>query len=190
MRNNIDHLIIALIFITAVSCKEAESNTQITFNQSQKNTEAIAKNPFLKFVGEWTLKDDSWTQNWGYGTETIKILNHHTVCSAINTSHSLLSVIDGPEPNGHIFWVYNPVTEEVSHLSSFGDIRIGKGSGALNENADLKLKISFEGEAKGTYRIYNYKWTNTNEYHMKSVQYAEDDTPTGLFYEGTFVRIK
>lgn len=36
------------------------------------------QNPFKKFIGEWTLKDDNWSHNWGNGTENIKIPNHHT----------------------------------------------------------------------------------------------------------------
>ncbi|MEM6378887.1 MAG: nuclear transport factor 2 family protein, partial [Bacteroidota bacterium] len=102
----------------------------------------------------------------------------------------LLSIIDGPEPNGQIYWSYNPNTKEVQHLSSFGEIRAGKGSGTVNEQGDVQLKLVFEGEPKGTYRIYNYRWLDGDTYHMKSVQFGENDKPTGLFYEGTFVRIK
>ena len=97
--------------------------------------------------------------------------------------------MDGPEPNGQSFWSYNPVTKEVDHVSSFGDIRAGKGKGTIDENGNLRLKLSFEGEAKGTYRMYSYTWTNDNEYVLKSVQYDQNDQPTGLFYGGTFVRI-
>src|SRR5689334_6375116 len=78
-----------------------------------------AKNPFKKFIGEWTLKEDNWYQNWGAADEHIKIPNHHTICTAINTDNSLLAVIDGAPPHGHIFWSYNPVKKEVDHLSSF-----------------------------------------------------------------------
>lgn len=150
----------------------------------------ISKNPFGKFIGEWTLKDDKWTQNWGNGTEIIKIPNHHTVSQGINTDNSLLSIIDGPEPNGHIFWNYNPKTKEVFHLSSFGTIRAGNGNGTVDINGNVRLKLFFEGEPQGTYRIYNYTWINEDEYHMKSVQFGENNEPTGLFYEGTFIRIK
>src|SRR5688572_33120451 len=73
-------------------------------------------NPFQKFVGEWTLKDDNWSHNWGQGMEHIKIPNHHTICKELNTSNSLLAVIDGTPPYGHIFWSYNPVKKEVHHL--------------------------------------------------------------------------
>lgn len=149
----------------------------------------IVKNPFQKFIGEWTLKNDDWTQNWGGETETIKIPNHHTITTQINTANTLFSIVDGPQPNGHIFWAYNPVTKVVNHLSSFGEVRTGVGKGTVSEKGDVKLKISFEGEPIETYRIYNYKWVNADEYHMKSVQYNLNGEPTGLFYEGTFVRI-
>jgi hypothetical protein len=148
-----------------------------------------SKNPFYKFIGEWTLKGDNWSQNWGQGTEHIKIPNHHTICKELNTSNSLLAVIDGTPPYGHIFWTYNPVKKEVNHLSSFGDIRIGVGKGTVNENGDVTLKVSFEGEAAGTYRIYTYKWISDNEYELKSIQYNDKNEPTGFFYGGTFIRI-
>lgn len=147
-------------------------------------------NPFVKFIGEWTLKNDDWTQNWGGDTETIKIPGHHTVSSEINTDNSLISIIDGPAPNGHIFWSYNPVTKQVHHSSSFGTVRAGQGNGSVNKNGDLRLKISFEGEAKGTYRIYTYTWLSLDEYALKSIQFDANDAPTGLFYQGNFMRIK
>lgn len=148
-----------------------------------------AVNPFARFIGQWTLKNDDWSQNWGNGLEAIKIPNHHTTSQALNTNNSLLSVVDTP-PKGHIFWTWNPVTKEVRHLSSFGDLRIGVGQGSVSEKGDLKLKVSFEGEAAGTYRIYTYIWITDDEYELKSVQYDAKDKPTGLFYGGRFVRTK
>ena len=145
----------------------------------------IAQNPFQNFIGEWTLKDDNWMHNWGSGTETIKIPGHHTITTQINTANSLFSIIDGPPPNGHIFWSYNPVTQKVNHLSSFGELRAGVGEGHISESGDVTLKIMFEGEPEDTYRRYTYNWISPDEYHMKSVQYDSSDQPTGLFYEGT-----
>ncbi len=190
------HRFLILLLLSCSGLLSAQQ-TQIQFelngrpsNRALQDSIGIASsNPFSKFIGEWTLKNDSWTMNWGYGDETILIPKHHTICSQINTENSLLSIIDGPEPNGHIFWTYNTNSKEVSHLSSFGDMRIGKGRGQLSEDSDLTLKISFEGEAEGSYRIYNYTWIDDNEYHMKSIQYSSDDEATGLFYEGTFIRI-
>ncbi|MEQ9264256.1 MAG: hypothetical protein RLN81_03495 [Balneolaceae bacterium] len=179
-----------LLVLVLSSTTGLAQTTSIEYELNGRNINDVSKNPFGKFIGEWTLKDDNWTHNWGSGTETIKIPKHHTISRGINTDNSLLSIIDGPEPNGHIFWSYNPETKEVLHLSSFGTIRAGSGKGSVNENGDVKLKLSFAGEAPGTYRVYNYKWINENEYHMKSVQFAQNDEPTGLFYEGVFVRIK
>ncbi|PRX55038.1 hypothetical protein CLV81_3444 [Flagellimonas meridianipacifica] len=163
--------------------------TAIIFSNHGKTEELALQNPLKAFIGEWTLKDDSWTQNWGGETETITIPMHHTISTQINTANSLFSIIDGPEPNGHIFWSYNPVTKVVNHLSSFGALRAGVGAGSITKSGDVTLKISFEGEPKETYRIYHYKWISQDEYHMKSTQYNSDDAPTGLFYEGTFVRL-
>ncbi|MEL7002486.1 MAG: hypothetical protein AAFN93_07095 [Bacteroidota bacterium] len=178
-----------LLFIVSFTNVIAQTET-IEYQLNDRNSKDVSKNPFGKFVGEWTLKEDNWTQNWGNGTETIKIPGHHTVSRQLNTDNSLLSIIDGPEPNGHIFWSYNPKTGEVGHLSSFGTIRAGSGAGEVNDNGDVKLKLVFAGEQEGTYRIYNYRWISQNEYHMKSVQYLDNGELTGLFYEGNFVRIK
>lgn len=146
-------------------------------------------NPFEKFIGEWTLKDDNWTQNWGGGLEHIKISGHHTVCRAVNTENSLLAVIDGAPPHGHIFWTYNRATGEVRHLSSFGQTRSGVGTGSVNERGDVALKVSFEDEPPGTYRRYVYRWINDDEYELSSTHYGANDQPTGWFYGGTFVRL-
>ena len=53
----------------------------------------------------------------------------------------------------------------------------------------MKLKLFFEGEPAGTYRIYHYIWLNEDEYYMKSTQFDAKNEPTGLFYAGTFVRL-
>jgi hypothetical protein len=144
-------------------------------------------NPFWRFLGEWTLKDDAWSQNWGGASENIRIPNHHTVCEAINTDNSVLCVVDTP-PAGHILWAFNPVKKVVHHLSSFGELRIGTGQGSLNDKGDLRLKVSFEGEAPGTYRIYDYVWIGADEYDMRSTQYDASGKETGLFYGGRFTR--
>jgi ketosteroid isomerase-like protein len=163
---------------------------QVIFNRVDMDAIRKSSNPFHKFFGEWTLKGDDWSQNWGGGMEHIKIPGHHTVNREVNTANSMLSVIDGAPPHGHIFWTYNPVKKTVGHLSSFGDVRIGVGSGSVDDNGDVSLKVSFEGEAEGTYRLYSYKWVSADEYELKSVQYNAKDEPTGLYYGGTFVRIK
>jgi hypothetical protein len=157
---------------------------QASENDGPKNQSA---NIFARFIGDWTLKNDAWSQNWGRARETIKIANHHTTCRAINTDNSVLCVVDTP-PKGHILWAFNPVKKEVRHLSSFGELRIGVGQGSLDDKGNLRLKVSFEGEAPGTYRIYTYVWASQNEYEMKSIQYDAHDKETGLYYGGRFVR--
>ncbi|NKI32246.1 nuclear transport factor 2 family protein [Croceivirga thetidis] len=179
-------LVLALLVVTS---KEIIAQSKAITFQTNGLHSLVTRNPFEKFIGEWTLKDDSWTHNWGGQTETIKIQNHHTISTQINTANSLFSIIDGPQPNGHIFWSYNPATKVVDHLSSFGELRAGVGQGSVSIDGDVNLKIKFEGEPKDTYRIYDYKWLSSNEYHMKSVQYDSNDAPTGLFYEGNFIRL-
>jgi hypothetical protein len=56
---------------------------------------------------------------------------------------------------------------------------------SLNDKGDLRLKVSFEGEAAGTYRIYDYV---ADEYDMRSFQYDQNAKETGLFYGGRFTR--
>ena len=182
---------ITLIFAsTLFSTAYSQAPILIARNEAPSKTlQQNPDNPFKKFIGEWTLKDDNWSQNWGNGTENIKIQNHHTTCKELNTKNSLLAVIDGTPPYGHIFWSYNPVKKEVDHLSSFGTTRAGVGKGKVNESGDVSLKISFADEAPGTYRLYTYRWISDNEYELKSVQYNDKDEPTGFFNGGTFVRI-
>jgi ketosteroid isomerase-like protein len=131
-----------------ITFKRMEDGTlkiwQVIFNRINLESISKALNPFNKFFGEWTLKDDNWSHNWGQGMEHIKIANHHTINRELNTNNSMLSVIDGTPPYGHIFWSYNPVKKEVHHLSSFGESRAGVGKGSVNENGDVTLKVSFE----------------------------------------------
>lgn len=151
--------------------------------------QAESTNAFARFIGEWTLKNDDWSQNWGGKDENIKIPKHYTLCKPINTGLSVLCAVDTP-PKGHILWAYDPSKKEVRHLSSFGDRRIGVGQGTLSDQGDLRLKISFADEAPGTYRVYHYTWINEDEYDMRSVQYDAQDKPTGMFYGGRFVRLE
>ncbi|MEL7121703.1 MAG: hypothetical protein AAFO07_19800 [Bacteroidota bacterium] len=188
--------VLAFLLLLFCSNQMFAQKTSITYelngrktNSEIENSIEVSKNPFAKFIGEWTLKNDTWIQNWGGDNDTIKIPLHHTVSCQINTENSLISIIDGPEPNGHIFWTYNPNTKEVGHLSSFGTIRMGNGKGEFYGQNNLRLKVSFEGEAPGTYRIYTYEWINENEYALYSKQFDQDDNPTGLFYQGSFIRI-
>lgn len=182
---------LALVFLLSFLLSSCfSSKNSLTSKLERESSFNTPQNPFNKFIGEWTLKEDKWSQNWGQADEHIKIPNHHTICRELNTSNSLLAVIDGAPPHGHIFWSYNPVKKEVNHLSNFGISRAGVGKGTVNENGDIFLKISFSDEPEGTYRLYTYKWASKNEYDLKSIQYDANDKPTGFFYSGTFVRIQ
>ena len=76
MKKMIKYLL--LIFILHLAGAHAQK-TSIEFELNGRNDNNTTKNPFKKFMGECTLKDNNWTQNWGNGTETIKIPNHHTL---------------------------------------------------------------------------------------------------------------
>lgn len=179
---------LTVLIVSSLFCTSLYSQKDTLTFFKEVSTQA-SKNPFRKFIGEWTLKDDNWSQNWGGGPEQIKIPNHHTICRELNTENSLLAIIDGTPPFGHIFWSYNPQKKEVDHLSSFGTVRAGVGKGVVNENGDVFLKISFADEPEGTYRQYSYKWISENEYELKSIQYDKNGKPTGNFYGGTFIRV-
>lgn len=165
--------------------------TSLSWSASVPDTPRAAAptDHFRRFYGEWTLKDDRWNQNWGQGDEQVTIPHHHTLSKPLNTPNSVLSVVDATHPRGHILWSYNRTTREVHHLSSFGNTRNGVGTGTLNERGDLRLKVNFEDEAAGTYRIYTYTWVSEDEYELLSTQFDARDQPTGLYYGGTFVRL-
>jgi len=181
--------LIALFFSTENAQANSDKVPPFTPTNGDSHGDSKTTGPFKKFVGEWTLKDEAWTQNWGKGVEHIKIPHHHTICTTINTDNSLLSVVDATSPKGNIYWTYNAAKKEVRHLSSFEPSRTGVGNGTVNDNGDVTLKISFQGESEGTHRIYTYKWVSDDEYEMLSRQYDDKDQPTGLFYGGTFTRI-
>ncbi len=179
-----------IVLLLCSTCSSSFSqNGEVLEALKKSSGRGSAENPFRKFIGEWTLKNDDWSQNWGGADEHIKIPHHHTICMELNTPNTLLAVIDGTPPYGHIFWSYNPVKKEVDHLSSFGTKRAGVGKGTVNENGDVSLKLSFADEAAGTYRLYTYTWISADEYELKSVQYDANGKATGLFYGGLFVRV-
>jgi hypothetical protein len=126
---------------------------------------------FSNFIGTWTLKDDKFELVWdGETVESLDIPNHITVCTSETT------VADDQRRTLH-------------HLSHFGENRMGVGTGTISSEGNLKNRIVFSDEPEGTYRIYEYVWISPDEYHMMSRQYGVDDTPTGNWYGGTFVRM-
>lgn len=146
--------------------------------------------PFERFVGEWTLEDDRFEQVWdGETLEVLSIPGHHTDCAALNTDYSVLCVVNAGGLKGHILWVASADRRAVRHLSHFGDRRVGEGGGTLDDEGNLTLTIRFEDEPTGTYRRYTYEWLGDDRYEMTSVQYGVDDTPTGNWYGGVFVRL-
>ena len=148
-------------------------------------------NPFARFFGDWTLKDDRFQQVWdGKTVETLKIPRHHTRCAAVNTAGSVLCVVTSPDLAGHILWSWDDTHKQVHHLSHFGTARNGIGVGRLDDGADLHLRIRFSDEPEGSYRIYEYKWVSDDEYTMLSRQFDRHGKATGNWYGGSFVRRK
>ena len=147
--------------------------------------------PFERFVGEWKLKDDQFQQVWdGKTLETLSIPGHRTNCAPINTDKSILCEVDAVDFKGHILWAVDDRTNAVSHLSHFGERRLGRGTGHLEDDGNLMLNIRFTDEPEGTSRKYTYTWASNDEYIMRSVQFDEEGKPTGNWYGGTFVRVK
>lgn len=156
------------------------------------NAQALSgsKNPFLPFMGTWTLKDDRFEQVWdGKTLQTLSIPNHITHCHPINTAQSVLCEVDAGDLNGHIMWSKNTDTGDIHHLSHFGESRSGLGVGKLDAENNFTSKVSFQGEPQGSYRIYRYEWDSPNQYTMTSIQYDQTGAPTGNWYGGVFVRI-
>ncbi|MDG2534265.1 hypothetical protein P6144_11440 [Sphingomonas sp. HITSZ_GF] len=152
---------------------------------------ARAANPFARFFGEWTLKDDRFQQVWdGKTVETITIPRHHTKCAPVNTDRSVLCVVDTPDLAGHILWVFDDARDHVRHLSHFGTARSGVGVGSLDAASNLRLEVRFSDEPAGSYRIYEYRWVSNDEYSMLSRQYDSAGKPTGNWYGGSFVRLR
>ena len=151
----------------------------------------VKRYPFERFVGVWKLKDDRFQQVWdGETVETLSIPMHRTNCAPINTDKSVLCVVDAVDFQGHILWAVNAETRTVSHLSHFGESRLGQGSGTIAANGDLTLNIRFTDEPPGTSRNYAYTWITDNEYLMRSIQVDENGQPTGNWYGGSFVRVE
>ena len=145
---------------------------------------------FSNFVGTWTLKNDEFRAVWdGETEEAMTIPNHITVCTSETTASSVSCAVDGGGLTGQIFWVADDARQTLQHLSHFGETRRGVGTGSIAGDGSLTNRIVFSDEPDGTYRIYQYSWVTPDEYIMMSRQYGADDTPTGNWYGGTFVRV-
>lgn len=161
----------------------------VSAQEREKTPEA--SNPFAAFFGEWTLKDDKFSQVWdGHTVETVTIPGHHTECKAVNTAQSVMCVVDAGGLKGHIFWAFDQKSGQVQHLSHFGDRRLGLGTGEISADGDLRLKLHFTDEPDGTYRVYEYTWVSASEYRMMSRQFDSKGEVTGNWYGGTFIRLR
>ncbi len=153
-------------------------------------SEPFSNSPFAPFFGRWTLKDDQFQQVWdGQTLETLTIPNHFTDCGPVNTSMSVLCVVDAGGFRGHILWGYDSDEGTLAHLSHFGASRLGVGTGRLSDQGDLLITVRFSDEPEGTYRDYVYRWLDADRYSMVSTQFGPEGEPTGNWYGGTFVRV-
>jgi hypothetical protein len=157
------------------------------FNHPQRSD-----NPFNRFIGNWNFDDQGFSIVWDGAPEVNnRYANQITECNPINHDRSILCLVsDKTDPfmRGHMLWSYNQTTQEVSWLSHFFPGRNGVGSGKVDKQGNLKVKVIFENEPAGTYRIYEWIWVNEHSYKMTSRQYQADGTPTGDWYGGTSVR--
>ncbi|MBP2160292.1 MULTISPECIES: hypothetical protein [Asticcacaulis] len=178
---------IAALLLVLLSC--ATATPVVCARETEKALEA--SNPFVAFFGEWTLKDDKFSQVWdGHTVETVTIPRHHTECKTVNTSQSVMCVVDAGGLKGHIFWAFDQTSGQVHHLSHFGDRRLGVGTGGISPGGDLRLTLRFTDEPDGTYRVYEYTWITAHEYSMISRQFDSKGEATGNWYGGTFVRLR
>ncbi len=166
------------------------NNDQTTFKDTFRYAEKI-ENPFKKFIGKWTLKNDDWEHtDQDLIQRKIKRPNHFTVCKEINTNNSVLFIVDTGAYHGSVFWNYDSDKKSINTLSSFSGNRTTVGSGTIDKEGNMKNKVFFQGITDGRYRQYTYNWVSENEYILKSVEYDKNHKPTGVSYGGTFVRIK
>lgn len=162
----------------------------LVFQPTNVGAKENTKGPFDQFLGQWTLVENDWSQRWDrHTTQDIKIKNHYTLCTTLNTVHSILCSVESPDLQGHIIWTLDPITQQVHHLSSFGTQRTGVGEGTIDSQGNLKLIISFASEGPNTYREYVYEWQSANTYKLISKQF-ENGINTTNFYSGNFVRIE
>ncbi len=167
--------IFALLFSASLQAEDASENSS----------------PFAPFLGEWKLKDDTFQQVWdGQTVETLTIPEHRTNCSHVNSDQSLLCLVDAGDFEGHILWAVAGDGTYISHLSHFGQVRLGDGGGVVDEAGNLSLTIVFSDEPENTFRHYVYRWISPDEYHMMSRQYDREGEPTGNWYGGNFVRVE
>lgn len=146
--------------------------------------------PFSAFFGLWTLENDQFQQVWdGETVETLSIPGHLTRCEPLNTVGSVLCLVDAGGFEGHILWSVSSDGETVAHQSHFGTARLGDGEGRIDDEGNLKLRVSFSDEPSGTYRIYEYSWDGGDRYEMISRQYTSENELTGNWYGGAFVRV-
>jgi len=152
---------------------------------------ALADEPFAPFHGTWLLEDDRFEQVWdGETVDVVSVPGHVTVCEPLNTSGSVLCQVSAGDLKGHILWTTNAKDELVRHQSHFGTSRLGVGTGALDEDGNLRLSVQFSDEPQGAWRVYEYIWDGPDRYTMMSRQYGEDGEPTGNYYTGSWVRQK
>lgn len=88
--------------------------------------------PFARFFGTWTLQDDKFEQVWDTSTlGTLTIPKHLTQFAPVNTTKSVLCVVNAGSLRGRILWAFDDASTELRHLSHFGSSRLGTGSGTL-----------------------------------------------------------
>ena len=154
------------------------------------NIAYASDNPFASFIGDWTLKEGKFQRSLdGKKVETFEIPHHLTRCEEINTKGSILCISDWGELEGHSLWTFDSKRSQIHQLSHFGETRNGVGIGAFEKGSNLSIKVYFQDDADGIYRIYTYTWISKNEYAMVSRQYDNRQKYTGDWYGGTFVRI-
>lgn len=150
--------------------------------------------PFQRYLGNWKFDQAGFSMVWdGKNVVTQKLAGQITECNPINTDRSILCIVtnkrDANWTLGHMLWAYNSETEEISWLSHFYPDRIGVGTGSIDGQGNMRVKVSFQGEPNDTYRIYNWRWLTPDSYEMISKQYSSDGKLTGNWYGGVFKRV-
>ncbi len=148
--------------------------------------QALPENPFARFIGSWTLKNDDWKSGNQAEENVVKWYNHFSSCKQLHTVGSLLWTVDAGSLRGNILWVYNFQTKEMVQSSSYTPTVTSLGKGKVDKEGNIELKVHFDGNMDA-YRLYTYTWLSDDEYQLHA-RYFENDQPTGFFYQGNFVR--
>jgi hypothetical protein len=151
---------------------------------------AYSQDKLKRFVGEWKLKDDTWTSQFDGKYSADVNPNRSFVVTSAGPENTILWKADyGGGFWATLLWTYHQKTGKVNSISNTEDNNIGIGSGEFNVGGDLVIKIVYPHGCTSCHRIYTFHWVSDDEFIFKSTIY-KDGKLTDDFYGATFLRKK